>query len=140
MISTHTVGEEPSPPRPEAFLRVNSTLAILLLDQWQQPSCPILYFVIEYKLAIDLEWTTGATSLILDAVKAVSAVPPVLVKLRFSLVSPSPVTNNLQVQDVYSIRGLQPGTSYDLKVSISPSCSSISSFISESFSSTPTSR
>jgi len=84
VISTHTVGEEPSPPRPEAFLRVNSTLAILLLDQWQQPSCPILYFVIEYKLAIDLEWTT--------------------------------VTNNLQVQDVYSIRGLQPSTSYDLKV------------------------
>ena len=26
------------------------------------------------------------------------------------------VTNNLQVQDVYSIRGLQPATSYDLKV------------------------
>ena len=26
------------------------------------------------------------------------------------------VTNNLQLQDVYSIRGLSPGTSYDLKV------------------------
>ena len=30
--------------------------------------------------------------------------------------SPFSVTNNLQVQDVYSIRGLQPATSYDLKV------------------------
>jgi len=84
VISTQTVGEEPSPPHATSFLRINSTLAILLLDQWQQASCPILYFVIEYKLANELEWTI--------------------------------VTNNLQVQDVYSIRGLQPATSYDLKV------------------------
>ena len=27
--------------------------------QWQQASCPILYFVIEYKLANQLEWTIG---------------------------------------------------------------------------------
>ena len=27
--------------------------------QWQQSSCPILYFVIEYKLANELEWTIG---------------------------------------------------------------------------------
>ena len=28
------------------------------------------------------------------------------------------MTNNLQVQDVYSIRGLAPGTAYDLKVAV----------------------
>ena len=59
IISTQTVGEEPSPPPTQTFIRVNSSLAILLLDQWQHSSCPILYFVIEYKLAGDLPWTVG---------------------------------------------------------------------------------
>jgi hypothetical protein len=53
------VGEKPSPPASSEFLVVNSTLAILLLERWLNPSCPILYFVIEYKLAADLSWTVG---------------------------------------------------------------------------------
>merc|ERR1719361_1627925 len=84
IINTNTVGDKPLPPRQESFIIVNSTLAILRLDKWQQMSCPILYFVIEYKLRSESPWTI--------------------------------VTNNLQLQDVYSIRGLAQGTSYDLKV------------------------
>ena len=38
---------------------VNSTLAILKLDTWSQESCPVLYFVIEYKLAARHSWTVG---------------------------------------------------------------------------------
>jgi len=41
------------------FLVVNSTLAILILDTWDQDSCPILYFVIEYKLTADNTWIVG---------------------------------------------------------------------------------
>eukprot|EP00090_Calanus_glacialis_P038689 TRINITY_DN6743_c0_g1_i1.p1 TRINITY_DN6743_c0_g1~~TRINITY_DN6743_c0_g1_i1.p1 ORF type:complete len:1180 (-),score=156.79 TRINITY_DN6743_c0_g1_i1:583-4122(-) len=84
IINTQSVGEKPAPPLQSSFIIVNSTLAILLLEKWQQASCSILYFVIEYKLNSDNPWTI--------------------------------VTNNLQVQDVYSIRGLSEGTTYDLKV------------------------
>ena len=59
IINTNTVGDKPLPPHQDSFIIVNSTLAILRLDKWQQMSCPILYFVIEYKLASDVEWTTG---------------------------------------------------------------------------------
>jgi hypothetical protein len=54
-----TVGEKPGPPPGGEFLVVNSTLVILLLERWLTPSCPILYFVIEYKLAIEHSWTVG---------------------------------------------------------------------------------
>jgi hypothetical protein len=53
------VGEKPGPPPGGEFLVVNSTLVILLLERWLTPSCPILYFVIEYKLAIEHSWTVG---------------------------------------------------------------------------------
>merc|ERR1719438_190201 len=84
VINTNTVGDKPLAPDTETFIIANSSLAILRLDTWQQMSCPILYFVIEYKLSKDNHWTI--------------------------------VTNNLQLQDVYSIRGLNHGTTYDLKV------------------------
>ena len=35
---------------------------IVFIFQWQQASCPILYFVIEYKLANQLDWTIGDLS------------------------------------------------------------------------------
>ena len=59
IINTNTVGDKPLPPRQDSFIIVNSTLAILRLDQWQQMSCPILYFVIEYKLRSESTWTVG---------------------------------------------------------------------------------
>ena len=59
IINTQTVGEKPAPPLQSSFVIVNSTLAILLLNKWQQASCPILYFVIEYKLSTDTPWTIG---------------------------------------------------------------------------------
>ena len=59
MINTLTVGDKPSAPAQESFIITNSSLAILRLDQWQQSSCPILYFVIEYKLSTDQHWTIG---------------------------------------------------------------------------------
>ena len=59
IINTNTVGDKPLPPRQDSFIIVNSTLAILRLDKWQQMSCPILYFVIEYKLRSESPWTVG---------------------------------------------------------------------------------
>ena len=59
MINTNTVGDKPVPPSQSSFIIANSSLAILLLDKWQQMSCPILYFVIEYKLSADNPWTIG---------------------------------------------------------------------------------
>ena len=59
IINTNTVGDKPLPPHQDSFIIVNSTLAILRLDQWQQMSCPILYFVIEYKLRSESPWTVG---------------------------------------------------------------------------------
>ena len=59
IINTNTVGDKPLPPRQDSFIIVNSTLAILRLDKWQQMSCPILYFVIEYRLRSESTWTVG---------------------------------------------------------------------------------
>ena len=80
---------------------------IVFIFQWQQASCPILYFVIEYKLANQLDWTIG------DLSKQSLQLNHEQLIITTALCA---VTNNLQVQDVYSIRGLQPATSYDLKV------------------------
>lgn len=79
----------------------------MFIFQWQQASCPILYFVIEYKLANQLDWTIG------DLSKQSLQLNHEQLIITTALCA---VTNNLQVQDVYSIRGLQPATSYDLKV------------------------
>ena len=59
IINTNTVGDKPLPPLQSDFIIVNTSLAILRLDKWQQLSCPILYFVIEYKLSTDNHWTIG---------------------------------------------------------------------------------
>ena len=59
VINTNTVGDKPLAPDTETFIIANSSLAILRLDTWQQMSCPILYFVIEYKLSKDNHWTIG---------------------------------------------------------------------------------
>ena len=59
IINTNTVGDKPLPPHQDSFIIVNSTLAILRLDKWQQMSCPILYFVIEYRLRSESTWTVG---------------------------------------------------------------------------------
>ena len=61
VINTNTVGDKPLAPDTETFIIANSSLAILRLDTWQQLSCPILYFVIEYKLSTDNHWTIGNT-------------------------------------------------------------------------------
>ena len=59
IINTNTVGDKPLPPLQSDFIIVNTSLAILRLDKWQQLSCPILYFVIEYKLRSETPWTIG---------------------------------------------------------------------------------
>ena len=59
MINTNTVGDKPLAPDTGTFIIANSSLAILRLDTWQQMSCPILYFVIEYKLRSESPWTVG---------------------------------------------------------------------------------
>ena len=59
IINTNTVGDKPLPPLQSSFIIVNTSLAILRLDKWQQLSCPILYFVIEYKLRTENPWTIG---------------------------------------------------------------------------------
>ena len=59
VINTLTVGAKPAPPPAAAFIMANSSLAVLRLDTWQQPACPILYFVIEYKLSSAPAWTMG---------------------------------------------------------------------------------
>jgi hypothetical protein len=53
IINTQSVGEKPAPPLQSSFIIVNSKLAILLLDKWQQALCSILYFVIENNLHSD---------------------------------------------------------------------------------------
>ena len=59
IINTQSVGEKPAPPLQSPFIIVNSRIAIILLEKWQQASCSILYFVIEYKLNSDNTWTIG---------------------------------------------------------------------------------
>ena len=114
IINTNTVGDKPLPPLQSDFIIVNTSLAILRLDKWQQLSCPILYFVIEYKLRSETPWTIGNSN-------KSSPQPTTVIKVLFCWICEVsigiiiPVTNNLQLQDVYSIRGLAQGTSYDLK-------------------------
>ena len=85
VLTTRTLGNRPTAPGDAyEFIVANTTFLSLRLDQWDDHNCEILYYVIEYKMALVDNWIT--------------------------------VTNDLQPQARYSIRGLAPDTDYELKV------------------------
>lgn len=51
-----TKGSAPDPPPSEKLLRENSTFIMLNLMSWGDGGCPMLYFVVEYKLRSDSDW------------------------------------------------------------------------------------
>ena len=59
IVNTRTAGGKPEPPAERSWIVVNTTVAILLLGQWSSNNCPILYFVVEYKLSREDTWTIG---------------------------------------------------------------------------------
>jgi len=61
VLTVRTEGSRPTAPKsPEDFIRVNATFISLALNKWKEHGCQILYFVVEYKLAEEDVWTTGA--------------------------------------------------------------------------------
>ena len=63
-MTTKTKGVEPTVPVPQSFLEVSAGSVTLHLNAWVDGGCPILYFVVEYKLAAVDSWSTGMTLIV----------------------------------------------------------------------------
>uniref|UniRef100_T1JCZ7 Down syndrome cell adhesion molecule-like protein Dscam2 n=1 Tax=Strigamia maritima TaxID=126957 RepID=T1JCZ7_STRMM len=53
-------------PVQEKFLRTESTSVILVLNSWLSGGCPILYFVVQYRLINQIEWKLVSNNVLLQ--------------------------------------------------------------------------
>ncbi len=108
-ISQKTLGVKPSPPDTESdFLRPSNVSVRLDLYAWNDDTCPVSYFVVEYRKrrASQLYNTEIYISLYTDCFM------PFFQDEHWTLVS-----NNLEPRSRrFSIRQLSPETSYELRV------------------------
>ncbi|XP_022247273.1 Down syndrome cell adhesion molecule homolog isoform X1 [Limulus polyphemus] len=63
-ISAKTDGHAPIAPNKAAFLTANSTYVILHLNAWRNGGCPIKFFVIQYRLRDQMEWTLVSNNIL----------------------------------------------------------------------------
>ncbi|XP_015790399.1 Down syndrome cell adhesion molecule-like protein Dscam2 isoform X2 [Tetranychus urticae] len=56
LLDISTSGHVPSPGSLESLLTVNSTSALIDLSAWSENGCPILSFVVQYKLHFQTDW------------------------------------------------------------------------------------
>ncbi|XP_076322350.1 cell adhesion molecule Dscam1-like isoform X2 [Tachypleus tridentatus] len=63
IVSAHTKGGEPVPPKREVFITPNTTSLTLHLNKWDDGGCPILKMSVKYKMQLSSEWTVIATRL-----------------------------------------------------------------------------
>ncbi|KAK4293506.1 hypothetical protein Pmani_033801, partial [Petrolisthes manimaculis] len=62
ILTTSTKGSEPVVPGRSRLLDVNSTSILVHLSTWGDGGCPILYYVIEYKVASARDWISVANN------------------------------------------------------------------------------
>ncbi|KAK6620098.1 hypothetical protein RUM44_006498 [Polyplax serrata] len=63
-IKATTDGSKPGSMAQEAFLTPNATFATLFLEKWQENSCPITHFEINYRKFDEDSWTLISSSLL----------------------------------------------------------------------------
>jgi hypothetical protein len=59
LVNVTTKGSKPEAPKSEHFLQVNATTVTLLLESWQDGSCQIKAFGIEYRETSGSNWKLG---------------------------------------------------------------------------------
>ncbi|XP_042239240.1 Down syndrome cell adhesion molecule-like protein Dscam2 isoform X3 [Homarus americanus] len=62
ILTTSTKGSEPVVPSRSRLLDVNSTSVLVHLSTWGDGSCPILYYVIEYRVSSSRDWISVANN------------------------------------------------------------------------------
>ncbi|XP_074032455.1 Down syndrome cell adhesion molecule 2 isoform X3 [Leptinotarsa decemlineata] len=62
-LQARTQGHPPGVPSPSSFIAPNSTTVILRLHMWPDNGCPILYFILQYKKASEVQWTLVSNAL-----------------------------------------------------------------------------
>jgi Fibronectin type III domain len=87
LLSVRTQGHSPGIPKPTDVIFPNSTFVALKLSAWPENGCPLLYFVVQYRVIHDDgdgEWNL--------------------------------VSNALKPQKRFIISNLQPSTMYQLRI------------------------
>ncbi|KAL1516797.1 hypothetical protein ABEB36_000653 [Hypothenemus hampei] len=62
-LQARTQGHPPGVPAAASFVAPNSTSVSLKLHVWPDNGCPILYFVLQYRKALDSQWTLVSNAL-----------------------------------------------------------------------------
>ncbi|KAL3284947.1 hypothetical protein HHI36_019078 [Cryptolaemus montrouzieri] len=62
-LQARTQGHPPGVPPAASFIFPNSTSVILRLHVWPDNGCPISYFILQYRKAIDSQWTLVSNAL-----------------------------------------------------------------------------
>lgn len=63
-ISVATAGDVPSAPSFESLIRSNSTFASLNLNSWSDNGCPIMNFMVQYKVHVAADWIMLSNNII----------------------------------------------------------------------------
>ncbi|ERL93382.1 hypothetical protein D910_10674, partial [Dendroctonus ponderosae] len=62
-LQARTQGHPPGVPQAASFIAPNSTSVSLRLHVWPDNGCPILYFVLQYRKALESQWTLVSNAL-----------------------------------------------------------------------------
>ncbi|XP_015912285.1 cell adhesion molecule Dscam1 [Parasteatoda tepidariorum] len=66
-VTAKTLGVAPIAPSQNLFLRTNATHAFLYLNKWNDGGCAITFFVIQYRLENQKEWTLVSDHVLMQA-------------------------------------------------------------------------
>lgn len=62
-MAQSTLGQKPRVPQPQAFLHPANTSVRLNLFDWDAETCPVSYFVVEYRPRASPRWTLVSNNL-----------------------------------------------------------------------------
>ncbi|GFQ77884.1 down syndrome cell adhesion molecule homolog [Trichonephila clavata] len=66
-VTAKTLGVAPIAPSQSSFLRTNATHAILYLSKWNDGGCVITFFVIQYRMESEKDWTLVSDHVLMQA-------------------------------------------------------------------------
>ncbi|GIY35563.1 down syndrome cell adhesion molecule, partial [Caerostris darwini] len=66
-VTAKTLGVAPIAPNQNSFLRSNATHAVLYLSKWNDGGCVITFFVIQYRMESEKDWTLVSDHVLMQA-------------------------------------------------------------------------